>query len=64
MATTTTSLNFPSLKSELGLEILILILIKADLGICHNIHDDEMKKQFDAAKENSRKLAAEDEFLR
>lgn len=37
---------------------------KADLGICHNIHDDEMKKQFDAAKENSRKLAAEDEFLR
>jgi len=37
---------------------------KADLGPCPNIHDDEMKKQFSEAKESSRKIGAEDDFLR
>jgi len=37
---------------------------KADLGACHNIHDDEMRKQFLEAKESSRKMSAEDDFLR
>ncbi|XP_023323751.1 luc7-like protein 3 [Eurytemora carolleeae] len=37
---------------------------KADLGPCPNVHDDEMRKQFAEAKESSRKLSAEDEFLR
>lgn len=37
---------------------------KADLGACPNIHDDDMKKQFNEAKESSRKANCEDEFLR
>jgi len=37
---------------------------KADLGPCPNIHDEDMRKQFLDAKESSRKLNAEDDFLR
>ena len=32
--------------------------------MCPKIHDDDMRKQYEEAKESSRKLAAEDEFLR
>ncbi len=38
--------------------------MKADLGVCPKIHDDDMRKQYAEAKESSRKVAAEDEFLR
>jgi len=38
--------------------------VKADLGVCPKIHDDDMRKQYAEAKESSRKVAAEDEFLR
>ena len=34
------------------------------MGVCPKIHDDDMRKAYMDAKEGSRKLAAEDEFLR
>jgi len=37
---------------------------KADLGPCSAIHDEEMKKQYQEAKDSSKKGSLEDEFLR
>ena len=39
-------------------------MLQADLGVCPKIHDDDMRSQYAEAKESSRKVAAEDEFLR
>ena len=51
-------------KMDLMCIFSYLVPLQADLGVCPKIHDDDMRKQYEEAKESSRKLAAEDEFLR
>ncbi|XP_023336401.1 luc7-like protein 3, partial [Eurytemora carolleeae] len=36
---------------------------KVDLGVCPRIHDEELKKKYEAAKEGSKKMAVLDEFI-
>lgn len=37
---------------------------KVDLGTCHKIHDDELRKAYQQTKEGYKKFAVEDEFVR
>jgi hypothetical protein len=51
-------------KTPFHQQVIHYFCVKADLGVCPKIHDDDMRKQYAEAKESSRKVAAEDEFLR
>ena len=33
------------------------------MGVCPKIHDEELKKKYEASKENSKKMAVLDEFV-